>query len=408
MTTIKNNLLSVSNNKEVPNFSVSFYLRAGENSKKGKIYCRVHLGKKRNAFSTAISVEVKQWKATQQKVIGRGAEVHNIHIDSIRSKLHQSFQAIWTASKPLSIETIIDNYIRLNGYSALTLEELCNQFLERKKNEIGVHIKERTFGQLKSRYRNLHQFLIATKRTQIYPEDFSFRIIEEYEQYLRKECKHAHNHTHKLIQFVLQVFNYAVEEGVINSNPCMKFKIRFKDKAIIFLDFKEIAILERKEITIERLNKIKDLFLLQCYTGMSYAELNNFDRSLIGKGLVEGEYEDIDWITIYRQKTEGVCYIPILPKAQIILEKYDYKLPVLSNTNYNAYLKEIADICGINKVLTTHVGRKTCGMFLLNSGISLEAVSKILGHKSVRTTERHYAHVLPTLIAKEVTIKGLM
>ena len=120
MTTIKNNLLSVSNNKEVPNFSVSFYLRAGENSKKGKIYCRVHLGKKRNAFSTAISVEVKQWKATQQKVIGRGAEVHNIHIDSIRSKLHQSFQAIWTASKPLAIETIIDNYIRLNVYSALT------------------------------------------------------------------------------------------------------------------------------------------------------------------------------------------------------------------------------------------------------------------------------------------------
>jgi integrase len=406
--TIANKLQSVSNNKEVPNFSVSFYLRAGENNKKGKIYCRVHLGKKRSAFSTAVTVEVKQWKSTQQKVIGRGAEVHNIHLDSIRSKLHQSFQAIWTASKPLSIDTIIDNYIRLNGYSALTLEELCHKYLEKKKNEIDVHIVKRTYSQLKSRYANLHRFLIATKRQEMYPEDFSFRIAEEYEQYLRKECKHAHNHTHKLIQFALQVLNYAMEENIINHNPCVKFKIRFKDKPIIYLDFNEIATLERKEISINRLEKIRDLFLFQCYTGMSYVELSNFERSQIGKALVEGQYENIDWITVYRKKTNGVCYIPILPKAQEIINKYDCKLPVLSNTNYNAYLKELADICGINKKLTTHVGRKTCGMFLLNSGISLEAVSKILGHTSVKTTERHYANVLPTLIAKEVTNKGLM
>ncbi len=353
-------------------------------------------------------MEVKQWKATQQKVIGRGAEVHNIHIDSIRSKLHQSFQAIWTASKPLSIETIINNYVRLNGYSALTLEELCRQYLEKKEKEIHVHIASRTYSQLKSRYVNLHRFLIATKRQEIYPEDFSFRIAEEYEQYLRKECKHGHNHAHKLVQFVLQVLNYAIEENIINHNPCLKFKIRFKSKPIIYLDFKEIAILENKEIAIERLAKIKDLFLFQCYTGMSYVELNNFERSQIGKALVEGEYENIDWITVYRQKTNGICYIPILPKAQKIIDKYDYKLPVLSNTNYNAYLKELADICGITKKLTTHVGRKTCGIFLLNSGISMEAVSKILGHKSVKMTERHYASVLPTLIAKEVTINGLM
>lgn len=175
-----------------------------------------------------------------------------------------------------------------------------------------------------------------------------------------------------------------------------------REKPIEHLSDAEICALEEKELPIRRLSQVRDVFLFQCYTGMAYADLARFEVSWIINA------HGRDWIEYERQKEErALARVPVTEKARALLEKYGYKLPVLTNQKYNAYLKEIQHICGIETRLTTHVARRTCGMYLLNLGMSLETVAAVLGHKSVKTTERYYARVLKKRIFEEFERLGL-
>ncbi len=149
---------------------------------------------------------------------------------------------------------------------------------------------------------------------------------------------------------------------------------------------------------VARLQQVADLFLLQCFTGMAYVDLMNFDKT---------KHLQKDFICINRQKSDTESLIPILPHAKILLEKYNYKMPRITNQKYNAYIKEVAEITGIEKQLTTHVGRKTCGSILLNEGISIEVVSRILGHRDTKITQHIYARVNELRINREMEAVNL-
>ena len=109
-----------------------------------------------------------------------------------------------------------------------------------------------------------------------------------------------------------------------------------------------------------------------------------------------------EWIVKPRQKTKIISHIPLLPIAKELWEKYDYKLPVLTNQKYNSYLKELADVCGINKNFHSHLARHTFATILLNNGVDMVSVSKILGHSNSRITEKTYAQMMPETIMKRV------
>src|SRR6185437_3447713 len=155
----------------------------------------------------------------------------------------------------------------------------------------------------------------------------------------------------------------------------------------------------------ERLSQVRDIFLFSCFTGLAYADLQKLRRSEISTGIDGGK-----WIFTRRQKTDTASRIPLLPTAQQILEKYldhplcrnDKVLPILSNQKMNQYLKEIADVCHIDKYLTFHIARHTFATTItLSNGVPIETVSKMLGHRNLKTTQ-HYAKILDRKVSNDM------
>ena len=171
-------------------------------------------------------------------------------------------------------------------------------------------------------------------------------------------------------------------------------KIKKKTKDVLYLTESEIMAIQEKRL-IGRLEKVRDLFLFQCFTGLSYSDM----ASLTKDDFHINENGQI-YVKKPRRKT-GVDYLVVLlSEAERIAEKYDFELPVLSNQRYNSYLKEIKDLCHIPKPLHTHIGRHTAATYLLNKGVPVETVAKILGHSDIRHTQ-HYAKLLDDSVFRE-------
>jgi site-specific recombinase XerD len=150
----------------------------------------------------------------------------------------------------------------------------------------------------------------------------------------------------------------------------------------------------KKKLPIARLSEVRDAFIFQCFTGIAYQDIYN----LTPENIILVGRDRQRWLIKDRGKTEVSEMVPILPIIEDLIEKYrshDYcveynkLIPINSNTRYNGYLKEIAAICGVNRELKTHLARHTFADIVLNNGASLEDVSRMLGHKSMRTTQRY-------------------
>jgi len=169
-----------------------------------------------------------------------------------------------------------------------------------------------------------------------------------------------------------------------------------------------LQVMADKTFATDRLKQVRDIFLFSCYTGLAYSDIHKLKRSEITTG-VDGD----KWIFTRRQKTDSPTRLPILPAGMSILEKYaahpvclrkDRVLPVLSNQKMNAYLKEIADCCGITKRLTFHIARHTFATTVtLGNGLPIKTVSKMLGHNNLKTTQ-HYAKVLDRKVSEDMQV----
>lgn len=181
-------------------------------------------------------------------------------------------------------------------------------------------------------------------------------------------------------------FIYAINNGKISVNPFNQVSIDRTQKEVVKLEKNELEIIKRKPF-VGRLDKVKDLFLFQCYTGLAYCDMADLKASDIETN------GDMYFVRKARQKTKITFFTVINDDAMAILRKYNFQLPVLSNQKYNSYLKEIGDICNIGKTLHSHIARHTCATQLLNDGMPIEVVAKVLGHSNTRQTQ-HYAKLL--------------
>jgi site-specific recombinase XerD len=210
----------------------------------------------------------------------------------------------------------------------------------------------------------------------------------------------------KHVKALKKIINLALANGYIKVNPFLNYKIKIKDVERNCLSREELKKIIDKEISIKRLDIIRDLFIFQCYTGLSFSDLAALTEYNIQKKL-----DGSKWIYINRQKTNVKCIIPILQAAEDIINKYtesterkvnNLLLPVPSNQKMNAYLKEVAIICGINKNLHSHLARHTFATTVtLENGVSIEAVSNLLGHKKIQTTQI-YSKVTERKISEEM------
>lgn len=169
-----------------------------------------------------------------------------------------------------------------------------------------------------------------------------------------------------------------------------------QSKKPVFLNEKEIQQIIDYTPTVDKVKKVKDLFLFQCFTGLAYVDMSKFDKSYIET--VHG-YKVIN---SNRQKTDQEFITLLLPQAEAILDKYDYTLPKISNQKYNDYIKLLAAGAGIDKRLTSHAARHTFATYLLNKGIPIETVAKAMGHSNIRMTQ-HYAKLLGKKVVDDMS-----
>lgn len=210
--------------------------------------------------------------------------------------------------------------------------------------------------------------------------------VSEFASWLDSE-KYMPSTKAYLLQRLKSVMRWALDEGRIKSNPFSGMKIAKAKPVKEWLTDEEIDCIRKKNFGCQRLARVRDVFLFQASSGLSYADLKVLHESDIK---TEG---NASYVAKNRVKT-GIPFVAvILPLGLEIMKKYQGCLPVLSNQKYNAYLKEIQDICGIDKKLHTHLARKTYATHLLNSGVRLSVVSKTMGHSNSLITEQVYAHI---------------
>jgi len=198
------------------------------------------------------------------------------------------------------------------------------------------------------------------------------------------------------------VVKFAIGHDYLDKDPFLMYRAKSFKKEVVFLSVEELKRLEKSTFEIKRLEVIKDCFVFCCYTGLAFKEMISLRQEHIVKG-----YDGENWIKMKRQKTQKELSIPLLPKAKKILRRYrsdgDQLLPMTSNARFNGYLKEIADVVGIEKRLTHHVARRTFATtVLLFNDVPMEVVSELLGHTKLATTQQSYGKIVQRKVGDEM------
>jgi site-specific recombinase XerD len=277
------------------------------------------------------------------------------------------------------------------------------------KELLGIEYAPGTLERYETSLKHTSNFLFWKYNiTDINIDKIDHAFITDYEFYLRTVRKCANNTAVKYIKNFNKIIKLCLANDWLDKNPFANYKSKVKEVERVYLSEEEIQSIINKDFKTERLSLVSDIFLFSCFTGLAYIDVKNLTKSHISIG-IDGD----KWIFTHRQKTETASKIPILPVAQMIIDKYadhpqsvneDKLLPILSNQKMNAYLKEIAAVCEIEKELTFHIARDTFATTVtLTNGVPIESVSKMLGHKNLRTTQ-HYAKVLDKKVSEDMKI----
>lgn len=276
----------------------------------------------------------------------------------------------------------LKDYFKNGGKSTTyQLHNLCDEFLAfyQKKCSVGV-VGEKAIRKYELAVEKFNEFVGDIEANAVTPtqiEEFKLELTKTYEP---TTVSH-------ILGKVKSVFIFAVNNGKIKANPFNLITIGKNTKEVEKLDDEDVEKLEKTTFDIERLNKVKDMFLFQVYTGLSYSDMTQIEANDIQQD--NGMY----YVRKKRQKTGVIFFTVFDGNAMAILKKYDYNMNIMSNQKCNSYLKEIQDICKIQKPLHTHIARHTAATRMLNNGIPIEVVSKVLGHTNIRQTQ-HYAKLL--------------
>lgn len=375
---------------------------------KAPIYVRITIDGLREQFAIGCSVFPDKWNNEKQKVKGRDNESQAINdsIESVKQKLNTIYGKASLSQNSVSALDVKNLFLNKD-----TEYFLCQAYdLHNKRIEplVGKEYVKATYNRYLRERDHLSDFIYYRyNKRDIRLKDLEPMMLDYYVQFLKIEKKHQANHVFRVVQRLKRVISFAIDNEWLVKSPFVNTKMKRTPVELVYLTEEELAKIEDKEFEIQRLALIKDLFLFQCYTGLAYRELELLEHKQIVVGS-DGEL----WIDSTRQKTLKPFKVPLIPKARNMIEKYrsdgeNKVFPVISNVRYNAYLKEIADVCGIDKRLTTHVGRKTFATTItLLNGVPLESVQAMLGHASIVTTQTSYAQVIDKKISRDM--EGLM
>ncbi|GGA87481.1 transposase [Flavobacterium palustre] len=390
--------------------TILFYLKRAKANSNGlvPIFQRITINGKRLDNSTGKFIDPTNWNADLSRLKGNSAEARTInsHLENLKGKIYEAEKKLISRDEELNIENI-RNILYNSKKREHLLIPIFKEHNRKIKELIGLEYAPGTLERYETSLKHTQNFLKwKYSISDISIEKIDHAFITEYEFYLRSERKCANNTAVKYIKNFHKIINQCLANGWLDKDPFVNYKAKVKEVIREFLTEKEIETIMNKEFVSERLELVRDIFIFSCFTGLAYIDVKQLTLNNISLG-IDGD----KWIYKNRQKTDTTSKIPLLPTAQLILDKYENHpvcknekrlLPILSNQKMNAYLKEIADVCGIKKDLTFHIARHTFATTVtLSNGVPIETVSKMLGHTNLKTTQ-HYAKILDKKISEDM------
>ena len=385
---------------------VYFSLRESKQNKKGlsPIEVSITTNGKRIYFSTGKHVPAVDWNKEKQAVKGKSEEAQliNGYLIQLRNKIYQKeielLQKGYLITAELLKEAITDKVEALNEK---TLLDVLNEHNTERKAMVGKTVAPATYWVFEYTGRLFKEFIQKKyERKDLYLREINLGFIQGFHAFLLGEKKMGQNSCTKHLKFLKKLLNLAVANSYISYNPVNAYKVEREPVEVDFLDEEELRKIINFDTPLPRLERAKDMFLFGCFTGLSYIDIKtltpeHFEKDNTGR----------IWIKKRRVKTGVLSRIPLLPIAKLILDKYkggEKLLPIQDPADINKYLKDIAILCGINKRICFHTSRHTfASTITLANNISLEVVSKMLGHTNTRMTA-HYAKLIDKCIGEQM------
>jgi site-specific recombinase XerD len=391
-------------------FSLLPILRLNKKNKKDEapVYIRITVDGKRTEISTKIYVAPERWNSQKGRVKGSHETTKSLNrsIEMFEQKLKEIYTRLIEKETIINIDSIKSTFLNTEEKQRLLVDHFEFHY-EQMKREIDLNYSKGTVKNWKVTLGHLRTFVQREYgATDITFKELNKQFVIDFDLFAKRYWHCGNNAALKHIQRIKKVVNDALEKNWIDKDPFLGYKGKQDKTHRTFLTKDELMAMEQTTMSIERLEKVKDVFIFSCYTGLAYVDIEKLTKENIVVG-IDGQ----KWVYTFRSKTGNKSNIPLLPAAMAIIEKYqNYPeninkqklLPTITNIKTNAYLKEIADLCHIKKHLTFHMARHTFATTItLNNGVPIETVSKMLGHSKITTTQI-YAKVLENKVSDDM------
>ena len=392
-------------------FGLFFHLKKNRDFIEGglPVYMRITVDGIFTEISTKRKCDSNNWNVTSGRMSGKSdtARTFNAYLDTLQQKVFEVKRKLIETDKELTAENIKNLLLGKDTRKKYMVLEVFKYHNDQMAALVNQEYAAGTLDRYETSYRHTESFLKwKYKLNDIEIDKLNYEFITEYEFWLKSIRKCGHNTTMKYLSNFKKIVLRCLKNGWLQKDPFLGFNMAKREVERTALTEHELDKLSNMRFSIERLEIVKNIFLFSCYSGLAYADVQKLKRSEIRIG-IDGE----KWIFTKRQKTHVSSRIPLLPPALEIINRFeqhpqcknqDRVLPVLSNQKMNSYLKEIADACGINKNLTYHIARHTFATTVtLSNGVPIETVSKMLGHRNIKTTQ-HYAKILDKKISDDM------
>ena len=392
-------------------FKVSFFVKRTRVAKNGEVPVKLKVTVNKEKIEVSINQKINPdlWSSVTEKSTGKDRKSLEINsrLDSIRFRLMEIYREMEINGEEITAEKIVNKYKGVETESKITLLAIFQEHNERCHKLEGKDMSRSTIMRYETACRHTQEFIqFQYKKEDVDIEEVNYQFVKDYEFFLKTQRDCNHNSTMKYLKNFKKIVRIALANEWLKKDPFMNFKMTYEEVEREFLEYHELAKIMQKEFEIERLANVRDILVFCCFTGLAFSDV----KTLSQEHLVT-DNEGALWIRKQRIKTNNMCNIPLLDIPQRILEKYENHpvcqkkgvlLPVLSNQKMNTYLREIADVCGIKKTITTHTARHTFAtVTCLANGVTIENVAKMLGHSDTKMTLQ-YAKVLDKSILRDM------
>ena len=311
------------------------------------------------------------------------------YLDAIRTRLNQIATTFLMEGQPLTADAL-KAYFKTGGYVVYTIENLFDDYMHILSKRVGKDLTQKSYRKYEIARDKFYRIISPKEPVSAITK----AVILDYQASMNQYLDYVT--TNGYCQRVKTIVQFGIDNGKIKINPFSGIHLRKGEKSIQFLSEEEVDMIRTKDFHNESLNRVRDLFVFQAASGLSYTDMAKLTPTDF-QVTPDGQY----YIHDKRNKT-GIYYTAVILEQGVeILKKYHFKLPILGNHKLNVYLKAIRDLCGIDKPIFSHVARHTYATRCLNRGIRLEVVAKLIGHSTTRMTQ-HYAKLLKNNILNEV------